>query len=114
MASMARQSTLSSQVKHILLRTNSGEKTTQDQIQSKPQAELEPPDKVITDWKQRNLSIKIVVEIKNLASPTFNFLQRVHGQQKPHHVDSWVNNWEMESGHDAGPIQLKREIPVIK
>lgn len=49
MASMARQSTLSAQVKHILLRTNSGEKTTQDQIQSKPQAELEPPDKVITD-----------------------------------------------------------------
>lgn len=49
MASMARQSTLSAQVKLILLRTNSGEKTTQDQIQSKPQAELEPPDKVITD-----------------------------------------------------------------
>ena len=35
MASMARQSTLSAQVKHILLRTN-----------SKPQAELEPPDKL--------------------------------------------------------------------
>ena len=79
---------LKSSYKHFPLRANSGEKATQDQTQSKPQAELEPLDKLITDWKQRNSSIKIVVEIKNLASPTFNFIQRVHRQQKAHHGDS--------------------------
>lgn len=105
MVSMATQTTLSAQVKRQALSAKDQfwwkNNTGSDSIKA-PQAELKPSEKLITDWKQKNPSIKIVVEIKNLASPTFNFLQRVHGLQNPCHGDSWVNNLEKKSGLDTG------------
>lgn len=97
MASKATQTTLSAQVKVQALSAKDQfwwkNNTGSDSIKP-PQAELKPSEKLITDWKQRNPSIKIVVEIKNLASPTFNFLQRVHGLQNPCHGEkrqTWAN-----------------------
>ena len=80
MASKATQTTLSAQGKLQALSAKDQfwwkNNTGSDSIKA-PQAELKPWEKLITDWKQRNPSIKIVVEIKNVANPTFNFLQRV-------------------------------------